>query len=86
MDRPGASFRAAAEAAQVGAGIIAARHRGDRAAAKSLTEGLSAAGQAAGFLLLADLAVMRLASREGCSVDEVTEDLKRQIAAQVANL
>ena len=65
MDRPGASFRAAAEAAQAGAGIIAARHRGDRAGAKALLDGLSDADQAAGFLFLADLAVMRLASREG---------------------
>ena len=40
MNDPAASFLAAAEAAQAGAGIIAARHRGDLASASALLDGL----------------------------------------------
>ena len=61
---PAASFLAAAEAAQAAAGIIAARHRGDLASAGALLDGLTDAQKAAGFLLLADLAIALLARCE----------------------
>ena len=85
MDRPGAAFRAAAEAAQAGAGIIAARHRGDLANADALLEGIDDKHKAAGFLLLADLVVALLAQAEGRTVDEVTAEVSLQIAAQVSS-
>ena len=81
MDSPAASFLAAGQAAQAGAGIIAARHRGDRVTADTLLSGLTDDRQAAGFLFLADLAVTVLAVREGRSLDDVTAGLSQQIAS-----
>jgi hypothetical protein len=78
-----ASFLATAEAAQVAAGVIAARHRGDLASASKLLETLDDRSRAAGFLFLADLAVALLAQGEGRQVDEVAAELSLQIAAQV---
>jgi len=78
---PAASFRAAAESAQAAAGIIAARHRGDLASADTLLDGRSDAEKAAGFLLLADLAVTLLARHEDRPVDEVAAELSLHIAA-----
>jgi hypothetical protein len=86
MDSPAASFLDAAQAAQAGAGIIAARHRGDRATADALLSGLTDDRKADGFLFLADLAVTLLAGREGRSVDDVTADLSQQIASQIASI
>ncbi len=80
MDTPAASFLAAAQTAQVGAGIIAARSRGDLASADALLEGLDDRARAAGFLLLADLAVALLAAAEQRPVHEVAADLSLQIA------
>ncbi len=40
MDEPAAAFLRAAETAQAGAGIVAARHRGDLASADALLEGI----------------------------------------------
>jgi hypothetical protein len=78
---PAASFLAAAEAAQVGAGIIAARHRGDLASADALLDGLSDAQKAAGFLFLADLAVTLLAQSENRPADAVAAEISLHIAA-----
>jgi hypothetical protein len=77
---------ATAEAAQAGAGIIAARHRGDFASANALLDGLDDRRKAAGFMFLADLAVALLARYEDRPVDDVPADLNLQIAAQVMNL
>ena len=78
---PAAAFRAAAEAAQAGAGIIAARHRGDLASADALLEGLPDAQKAAGFLLLAEVAVMLLSRYEDRPAAEVAAELSLQLAA-----
>ena len=83
---PAASFRAAAESAQVAAGIIAARHRGDLASADALLDGLSDTQKAAGFLLLADLAVSLLARYEDRSVDAVAAELSLHIAAHAQGI
>jgi Fe-Mn family superoxide dismutase len=81
---PAASFRAAAEAAQAGAGIIAARHRGDLASADALLDGLPDARKAAGFLLLADLAITLLARYEDRPPDAVAAELSLHLAAHAA--
>jgi hypothetical protein len=81
MGTPAASFLAAAQAAQAGAGIIAARHRGDLASADTLLDGLDDRARAAGFLFLADLAVTLLAAMEDRPVDQVAADLSLQIAS-----
>ena len=86
MSDVAASFLATAEAAQAGAGIIAARHHGDLASANALLDGLDDRKKAAGFMFLADLAVSLLARYEERSVDDVAADLSLQIAAQVMNL
>jgi len=78
---PAASFHAAAESAQAAAGIIAARHRGDLASAAALLDGLTDAQKAAGFLLLADLAVTLLARYEDRPADEVAAELSLNLAA-----
>jgi len=83
---PAAAFLAAAEAAQAGAGIIAARHRGDLASADTLLDGLSDAKKAAGFLLLADLAVTLLARYEDRPVDLVAAELSLQLAAHAPGI
>jgi len=81
---PAAAFRAAAEAAQAGAGVIAARHRGDLASADKLLECLPDAQKAAGFLFLADLAVALLAQAENRPADQVAAELSLHIAAHSA--
>lgn len=86
MERPAAAFRAAGEAAQAGAEIIAARHRGDLASADALLEGMDDVHKAAGFLLLADLALTLLAQAEGRPVDDVAAEVSMQIAAQIASI
>ncbi|HTU04117.1 MAG TPA: hypothetical protein VMG13_01070 [Trebonia sp.] len=78
---PAASFLAAAEAAQAGAGVIAARSRGDLASAATLLDSLSDAQKAAGFLLLADLAVALLAQYEDRPADAVAAELSLHLAA-----
>ena len=78
---PAASFRAAAEAAQAAAGIIAARHRGDLASADTLLDNFSDEEKAAGFLFLADLAVTLLARYEDRPADAVAAELSLHIAA-----
>jgi hypothetical protein len=78
---PAAAFRAAAEAAQAGAGIIAARYRGDLASADALLDGLPDVQKAAGFLFLADLAITLLAQSENRPADEVAAELSLHIAA-----
>jgi hypothetical protein len=85
MDTSAASFLAAAQAAQVGAGIIAARHRGDLASADALLDGLDDRARAAGFLFLADIAIAVLAAAEDRPVDQVAADLSLQIAAHAAS-
>lgn len=80
MSTPAAAFQASAQGAQVGAGIIAARHRGDLAAADALLAGLDDRARAAGFLLLADLAVTLLAAAEDRPVDQVAAELSLHIA------
>jgi len=84
MDEKVAAFLATAEAAQAGAGIIAARHRGDLASADELLRGMSDASRAAGFLFLADLAVALLAQCQGRPVDEAAAELSLLIAAHTA--
>lgn len=79
---PAAAFTAAAKAAQAGAGVIAARHRGDLASADTLLDDLSDARKAAGFLFLADLAITLLAQSEDRPVDTVAAELSLHIAAQ----
>jgi Fe-Mn family superoxide dismutase len=86
MSEVTASFLATAEAAQAGAGIIAARHRGDLASAEALLSGLDDRTKAAGFMFLADLVVALLARYEDRSIDDVAADLSLQIAAQVMTL
>jgi len=86
MSDAAAAFLVTAEAAQAGAGVIAARHRGDLASADALLGGLDDRTKAAGFMFLADLAVALLAHCEERSVDDVAADLSLQIAAQVLNL
>jgi hypothetical protein len=83
MDSPAASFRAAAQTAQTGAGIIAARHRGDLASADALLDGLDDRAKAAGILFLADLAVALLAASEHRPVDQVAADLSLHIATHL---
>lgn len=78
---PAASFLASAEAAQAAAGIIAARHRGDLASAGALLDGLTDAQKAAGFLLLADLAIALLARYEDRPPDAVAAELSLHLAA-----
>jgi hypothetical protein len=77
---PATAFQAAAEAAQAGAGIIAARHRGDLASADTLLGDLSDAQKAAGFLFLADLAITLLARCEDRPADAVAAELSLHIA------
>ena len=77
---PAAAFLAAAEAAQAAAGIIAARHRGDLESADALLDGLSDARKAAGFLLLADLAITLLAHYEDRPADAVAAELSLHLA------
>lgn len=87
MATPAASFLAAAQTAQVGAGIIAARSRGDLASADALLEGLDDRARAAGFLLLADLAVALLAAARqtsGDSADASGRDRGRAVGMQNA--
>ena len=84
MDAPAAAFLAAAQAAQAGAGIIAARHRGDLASADALLDGLDDRARAGGFLFLAEVAIALLAATEDRPVDQVAADLSLQIAAHVA--
>jgi len=86
MNDAAAAFLATAEAAQAGAGVIAARHRGDLASVDALLGGLDDRTKAAGFMFLADLAVALLAHCEDRSVDDVAADLSLQIAAQVMNM
>ncbi len=86
MSDAAAAFLATAEAAQAGAGIIAARHRGDLTSVDALLAGLDDRTKAAGFMFLADLAIALLARSEDRSVDDVAADLSLQIAAQVMNL
>jgi len=81
MTSPAAAFQQAAQGAQAGAGIIAARHRGDLTAADALLDGMDDRARAAGFLFLADLAVALLAAAEDRPVDQVAADLSLQIAA-----
>jgi len=78
---PAAAFQAAAEAAQAGAGVIAARHRGDLTSADALLEGMSDAQKAAGFLFLADLAITLLARYEDRPAGQVAAGLSLHIAA-----
>jgi hypothetical protein len=86
MGDAAAAFLAAAEAAQVAAGVIAARHRGDLTSADALLEGIDDRSRAAGFLFLADLAVALLAQSEDRPVDDVAAELSLQIAAQVSTI
>ncbi len=81
MTGPAAAFSATADAAQRGAGVIAARHHGDLAGANTLLGGLDDRARAAGFLFLADLAVALLAQREGRPIDDVAAELSLHIAA-----
>lgn len=81
MPRPRVSFLAAVESAQAAAGIIAARHRGDLDDADALLGTMSDRQKAAGFLLLADLALGLLARCEGRPINEVTADLSLRMAA-----
>lgn len=83
---PEAAFQSAAAAAQAGAGIIAARHRGDLAAADSLLDDLSEGRRASGFLFLADLAVTLLAQSQDRPPDEVAAELSLLIADQAARI
>ena len=86
MSDPAKSFLATAEAAQAGAGVIAARHRGDLASADKLLEGLGEQQKAAGFLFLADLAVALLARYEDRPAGDVAADLSLKIAAHAAGI
>ena len=81
MPGAGASFLAAVESAQAAAGIIAARHRGNLADADALLANMSDRQKAAGFLLLADLALGLLARYEDRPIDEVAADLSLRMAA-----
>lgn len=74
------SFLAAVESAQAAAGIIAARHRGDLADADALLANMTDPQKAAGFLLLADLALGLLARYENRPVDEVAADVSLHLA------
>lgn len=79
---PEAAFRTAAEAAQIAAGIIAARYRGDLVSADSLLDGLPDAGRAAGFFFLADLALTLLAQSQDRQTDDVAAELSLLIGAR----
>ncbi len=81
MPGAGVSFRAAVESAQAAAGIIAARHRGNLSDADALLATMSDRQKAAGFLLLADLALGLLARYEDQPIDQVAADLSLHIAA-----
>ena len=80
MSRPSESFLATAEAAQVIAGVIAARHRRDLAGANTLLETLDDRARAAGSLFLAELAVALVARCQEQAVDEVATGISLQIA------
>lgn len=86
MDTSASSFLATAQTAQAGAGIVAARHRGDLASADALLDGIDDRTKAAGFLFLADVAIALLATCEDRPVDQVAADLSLQIAAHMADV
>jgi hypothetical protein len=80
MTDPVRAFRATAEAAQLAAGVISARHRGDLDGASTLLGTLDDRSRAAGCLLLADLAVALLAQAEGRDIGDVAADLSLELA------
>ena len=80
------AFLATAEVARAGAGVIAARHRGDLASVDTLLAGVDDRARAARFLFLADLAVALLAQAEGRPVGDVAADLSLQIAAHLSGI
>ena len=84
MSKASESFLATAEAAQVMAGVIVARHRRDRDGAGTLLESLDDRARAAGSLFLADLAVALLARCEDRPVDEVVAGISLQIAERLS--
>ncbi|WP_211247611.1 hypothetical protein [Cryptosporangium arvum] len=79
---PGAAVRAATDAAQRAAGVIAARRRGDDTGAEALLASFpDDAAKAGAFFVLADLAVALLATASDQSCDEVVQDLTILLAA-----
>ena len=81
-DGPAASFASATSGAQLAAGLIAARRRGDLADAEHLLASFDdQRHQAAGCLLLADLALALLAEAEGRDVTDVAGELSLQLAS-----
>jgi hypothetical protein len=79
---PGAAVRAATDAAQRAAGVIAARRRGDDVGAEALLESFpDEAAKAGGFFVLADLAIALLAGASNQTTDEVVQDLTVLLAA-----
>ena len=84
MESRAASFQATAEVARAGAGIVAARHRGDLESAETLLAGIDDRARAAGFLFLADLAIALLAASQGRAVDDMAAEVSLQIAAQIS--
>lgn len=65
-----------AEAAQLAAAVLAARHRGDRAGAAALMDGFDSDRElASGFLLLAELAVGLYGQRSGQSPSTCLQQL-----------
>ncbi|TQS45376.1 superoxide dismutase [Cryptosporangium phraense] len=83
--QPGAAVRAATDAAQRAAGVVAARRRGDDAGAEALLKSFpDEAAKAGGFFVLADLAIALLASASRQSTDEVVQDLTILLAANAS--
>jgi Zn-dependent protease with chaperone function len=83
MSRTSESFKATADAAQVMAGVIAARHRRDLAGANTLLDSLDDGARAAGCLFLAELAVALLSRYQERPADEIAASISLQIAERL---
>lgn len=74
------------EAAQLAAGVLAARHRGDLRDAEALLESFpDQASKTRGFHVLAELALSLVRAQTGQSMDELVQELSVQLA-QAAQL
>lgn len=71
------------DAAQRAAGILAARHRGDREGARLLVTEMSSEDLAGGALLLAELALSLYADASGEDVERCLQDLASDLERAV---
>ncbi len=77
-----ATQQAYTDCAQMAAGVIAARHRGDLPAAEALMSAFpSAEARTMGFFLLAELSLTLLARITGEDLGDVARDVSLDVAA-----